>query len=104
MCSDCINLSYCFSSICHRFPCTCSSARPLSRALQSARSAGVVRYGGGDGNPKRSQRSFSSKQMRRYSSPPRYRPPSNNNNHHNNNNGSERHHKKRRAYAPAPQR
>lgn len=75
-----------------------------ARALQSARSAGVVRYGGGDGNPKRSQRSFSSKQMRRYSSPPRYRPPSNNNNHHNNNNGSERHHKKRRAYAPAPQR
>lgn len=28
-CSDCINLSYCFSSICHRFPCMCLSARPL---------------------------------------------------------------------------
>ncbi|CAB3232344.1 unnamed protein product [Arctia plantaginis] len=74
----------------------------------------VVRYGGGDGNPKaRNQRSFSSKQMRRYSSPPphaRYRAPNNNNHHnHNNNNnsgggGGERQHKKRRPYAPAPQR
>ncbi|XP_075985310.1 terminal nucleotidyltransferase 4B-like isoform X2 [Anticarsia gemmatalis] len=74
--------------------------------------SGVVRYGGGDGNPKgRNQRSFSSKQ-RRYSSPPaphsRYR--GNNNNNNNNNGGGggggggERQHKKRRQYAGAPQR